>query len=74
MKVAIKIILKDKYTNYEESLTVTGIEKLQSRRKVLCLNFAKSCLNNDKMASLFPLRNRLKKTTEFWTYVQIVGR
>ena len=56
--VAVKIILKDNYTNYEESLTITGLGKLQSRRKILCLNFAKKCLNNDKMASLFPLNPR----------------
>ena len=62
-KVAIKIILKDKYTNYEESLTVTGLEKLPSWRKVLCLKFAKNCLNNDKMASLFPLNPRYKENS-----------
>ena len=54
-KIAMKIILKEKYTNYEESLKITGLENLKSRRKSLCLTFAKKCLNNPKMASLFPL-------------------
>ena len=43
------------YTFYEESLGLLGLEKLQSRRKYLCLKFAKKCLENEKMAELFPL-------------------
>ena len=54
-KVAMKIILKEYYTCYEDSLNITGLEKLKSRRKMLSLNFAKKCLKNEKMASLFPL-------------------
>ena len=41
--------------NYEESLKMTGLENLKSRQKSLCLTFAKKCLNNPKMVSLFPL-------------------
>ena len=54
-KVAMKIILKEYYTCYEDSLNITGLEKLKSRQKMLSLNFAKKCLKNEKMASLFPL-------------------
>ena len=54
-KVAMKIILKEFYTCYEDSLNITGLEKLKSRRKMLSLKFAKKCLKNEKMASLFPL-------------------
>ena len=54
-KVAVKIILKDDYSNYEESLTLVGLEKLQVRRRQLCLTFAKKCLKNEKTAAMFPV-------------------
>ena len=54
-KVAVKIILKDDYSNYEESLTLVRLEKLQFRKRQLCLKFAKKCLNNEKTAAMFPV-------------------
>ena len=54
-KVAIKIILKNRYTGYEDSLRILGLENLKSRRKAMCLAFARKCLKNEKMAALFPL-------------------
>ena len=40
-KIAVKIILKDDYSNYEESLTLIRLEKPQVRRRQLCLTIAK---------------------------------
>ena len=54
-KIALKIILKEDYENYDNALDFTGLEKLSIRRKGLCLRFAKKCLKNDKTAGMFPL-------------------
>ena len=62
-KVAMKIILKHNYTCYEDSLMMTGLEKLQSRRKLLCLKFAKNCLKNERMSTLFPLNHGHNKNS-----------
>ena len=64
-KVAIRIILKNSYTDYEESLRILGLEKLQIRRKALCLAFAKKCLKNDKMAALFPLNPNFNQNARY---------
>ena len=57
-KSAIKIILKNNYTNYEEALKMLKMESLEDRRTRLCLKFAKNCLKNDKMKQLFPLAKK----------------
>ena len=62
-KVAVKIILKNHYTCYEESLKILGLEKLKSRRSALCLAFAKKCLKNEKMAALFPINPNYKENS-----------
>ena len=53
-KVACKLILKEKYKSYENSLFLLGLEKLKERREYLCLSFARKCLNIDQMNKLFP--------------------
>ena len=53
-KSALKIILKDSYQSYENALNKLDIETLEDRRKVLCLQFAKKCLNNNKMKQYLP--------------------
>ena len=54
-KVAVKIILQERYTNYEQSLLDLNLEKLTARRDRLCLNFAKKCLKIEKTRTMFPL-------------------
>ena len=39
------------------------LEKLQSRRKLLCLKFAKNCLKNERMSTLFPLNHGHNKNS-----------
>ena len=54
-KSALKIILKDNYTTYEEALRILNMDTLDKRRELLCMRFAKNCLRNEKMKRLFPL-------------------
>ena len=53
-KSAVKIILREKYSNYENALAQLGIESLDSRREHNCLNFARKCVKNKKLAQMFP--------------------
>ena len=54
-KVACKIILQSLYSDYEEALSLLGLETLFQRREKLCLTFAKKCVNHPKASSMFPL-------------------
>ena len=59
-KVAIKIILKNRYTGYEDSLRILGLENLKSRRKAMCLAFARKCLKSEKNGSTLPIESKLQ--------------
>ena len=54
-KVALRIILKESYATYDSALGHLGLETLHTRRRGLCLRFAKRCLKNEKTASMFPI-------------------
>ena len=58
-KTSLKIILKENYKNYEHALKTLDLQNLAERRELLCLNFAKNCLKNEKMRKYFP--KNLKK-------------
>ena len=48
-KAAAKIILGwDKYKSYKNALKILQIPTLESRRKELCVSFAKKCLTSTK--------------------------
>ena len=69
-KGAFKIILGDKYKNYEESLKQLHETDLLTRRNMLSLKFAKKCTRNPKMKHLFPLNKqrsvmKLRKQEKF---------
>ena len=54
-RAAVRIIMRDKYKSYEDSLEVLKLDSLERRRDKLTLNFAKSSLKLEKMKKLFPL-------------------
>ena len=56
----MKIILQDKFTNYENALHQLNIQDLKTRREDLCKKFAKSCLSNEKTLKMFPKRRNLR--------------
>ena len=57
-KSAVKIIMKNSYTSYEDALKTLKMESLEDRRTKLCLKFAKNCLKNEKLKKLFPLAKK----------------
>ena len=52
-----KLILQDKYVNYENALLKLDLVSLEQRRQTLCLKFAKSGIKYEKMNDLFPTKN-----------------
>ena len=43
-KVACKVILNLRYTNYKPALKILKLDTISARRDALCLKFAKDCL------------------------------
>ena len=60
-KSATKIIMGNKYSDYDNALKFLQIDRLSERRKKLCLNFAKKCIKHEKAGKIFPLKQLKKK-------------
>ena len=52
-KKACTIILARNYEKYEQALSILGLERLDTRRSTLCLNFALKCSKSKKHMSIF---------------------
>ena len=73
-KTAVKIMMGGRYKSYTKALAFLGLETLESRRKEICLNFAKKCLQHPQLKKMFPenrtngrmkTRNRKKFKVQF---------
>ena len=53
-RVALKIIMKEKYISYEQALKNLNLDTLQERRLMLAERFAKKCPKSEKFQNLFP--------------------
>ena len=53
-RVALKIILKEKYISYEQALVDLNLDTLQNRRLMLAERFANKCTKGGKFQNLFP--------------------
>ena len=51
-KTFSKMILKEKYIDYENALTILNLDSLKSRRQLLCEKFAKSGIKHNKLSDL----------------------
>ena len=60
-KTFTKLVLKEKYKNYEDSLRILNLDSLEIRRNDLHLKFAQSGIKNDKLNDLFPLNDKNHK-------------
>jgi hypothetical protein len=54
-----KLVLKEKYLNYENALLWLNLDSLQTRRKNLCLKFAQTGIKNKKLNDLFPVNDKV---------------
>ena len=57
-KNAMRIILKDNYTSYNEALETLKLDDLYTRREVICEQFASNAINNPKMKKHFRKNNK----------------
>ena len=70
-KSALKVILKERYTDYKSALNELNLESLSKRREILCLRFANKSLKLQNFKNLFPLNNinkhcmRMRKKKKF---------
>ena len=60
-RAAVRVIMGNDFTNYKNGLKCLNLVTLEERRKLLCLKFAKNCLNSDKVKKLFPLKKSQHK-------------
>ena len=52
-KTFTKMVLKEKYENYENAIIKLNLETLESRRKFLCEKLAKAGIKHNKLNDLF---------------------
>ena len=52
-----KLVLRERYRDYDTALLELDLETLSSRRETLMTKFAKTSIENQKLHKLFPLRN-----------------
>ena len=71
-KTAVKIIMGNKYKDYENSLKYLKLDSLSERRKKLCLNFAKKCLRNEKSKSFFLSTKTILKIQEILKSLKLI--
>ena len=67
-KTFSKLVLKEKYKDYENALLILNLESLQNRRKDMILRFAKNGIKNKTLSDLFPTNDKIhsmnKRTNE----------
>ena len=54
-RIALRIILKDQYLDYNQFLNLVQLETLEYRREKLCLKFALSSVKSEQNRSMFPI-------------------
>ena len=59
-KTAVKLILGNSYTNYDEALVKLDLDTLEERRDQICLKFAKRCTKNHKFKHWFPKTSKIE--------------
>ena len=57
-KSAVKIIMKDNYSDYKNGLKTLGIETLFERREKLCLKFPKKMFKDRKFQKIVPFEEK----------------
>ena len=69
-KSAVKIMIKNKYTNYNNALNMLQIDTLEHRREQLSLQIAQKSTKHPKLQHMFPLntKNHTMETRETEKY------
>ena len=73
-KVALHIILGQKYENYENALKITNLCTLEARREKLCLKFAKKAEKHMKHKNWFKPRQQTNTRQQNLKYCEVTAR
>ena len=73
-KVALRIILKSEYVDYNTALSLTNLQTLKARRLILSQRFAIKCTQNNKTKDIFPLNPKTVYTRNPEKYVVTKAR
>ena len=57
-KTFAKLVLREKYTTYEDALIKLNMESLSIRRQLLCLKFAKDGIKHEQLSDLLPINQK----------------
>ena len=57
-KTFTKLVLKEKYVSYEDSLTKLILDLLSQRQHTLCLKFAQNGLKHNQLSDLLPINEK----------------
>ena len=68
-RCALRLILGERYSSYEDALDLTNLKTLKERRIELCKNFAKKCVASGKN-DIFPSQN-VRKTPEIMKSIRL---
>ena len=60
-KTFAKLVLKEKYQNYDDSLLLLNLDSLETRRNDISLKFAQAGIKNNKLNDLLPTNNKKHK-------------
>ena len=63
-KVALKIILKERYESYDNALKLCALPSLKDRRIQLCTKFATKCVKSSKNNDMFLLKTAVRLTRQ----------
>jgi len=63
-KIALKIILGDSYTTYDEARSIFGLKLLSERRNDICIKFALKLYQSKYCKQFFTLANPTVKTRQ----------
>ena len=59
-KNLFKLVLKQKYQDYEHSLLHLNLDSFKQRRDILCYKFSKAGIKYDKLKDLLPVQGKLE--------------
>ena len=57
-KTFAKLVLQERYKDYESALITLNLDSLSSRRGQLCLQFAKDGIKHNTLTKFFPLNDK----------------
>ena len=56
-KIVLKVVLDEKYVDYQTACETMKVESLETRRTNLCLKFALKCLKSEKFKDFFEVNS-----------------